>query len=102
MLGVKSELYRDVVVAVHPLRLKIMTLLEEKPKLHINAIAESINEDRRLVSYHLSVLEEHGFVRSSFQILKKAASKGRIGRVYELTEKFKKLRPKLAPLLSEA
>jgi len=100
-LKIESELYRDIMVAYHPLRLKIINLLKEKRGLHINEIAKRIGEDRRLTSYHLSILEEHEFVRSDFQILRKATSKGKIGRVFELTDKFEKIRQKLAAFFSE-
>ena len=98
---IDPDLYKDALIACHPVRQKIKGVLDQKRSLHIDAIAKEIDEDRRLTSYHLSVLEENGFARSEFKILEKAASKGRIARFFELTDKYEDLRPKLIKLLEQ-
>ena len=73
---------------LHPIRWKIINALKrENRPMYIDEIAKLIGEDRRLVSFHLSTLEEHKFLNSEFKLLKKPQSKGKAGRFYELTDK---------------
>ena len=91
---------KDGILMLHPIRWKILMALKEKNKaMYIDPIAEMIGEERRLVSFHLSTLEEKGFLESEFKIVTKPKSKGKAGRFYNLTPKFDKLRPKLVKII---
>ena len=93
----KGDFLGDAHTLLHPIRFRIVELLEEK-SMHINAISKALDEERRLVSYHLTVLEEYGFVSSTYEISEAKKSKGRPLRMYTVTDKvdavlseFKKL-----------
>lgn len=85
-----DDLIRDVHVLLHPLRYEIVELLEEKP-MHIKEISNALEEEMRLVSYHLLILVEHGFLRSNFKISEQTKSKGRAIRKYRVTEKVEEV-----------
>jgi len=83
-----EETLRGGLIMLHPERRKIINALKEFGKpLFIGEIAEKTKIDRRLVSYHLSTLEENGFVASEFKIIEPPHSKGKAGRFYQLTSK---------------
>ncbi|MBL7117255.1 MAG: ArsR family transcriptional regulator [Candidatus Syntrophoarchaeum sp.] len=63
-----DDLIKDVHVLLYPLRYRIVELLEEKP-MHVTGISTVLEEERRLVSYHLLILVEHGFLRSNSVII---------------------------------
>jgi DNA-binding transcriptional ArsR family regulator len=90
---------KDGVLVLHPMRWKIINALKDGQARYIDQIAEKIGEDRQLVSFHLSTLEENGFVKSEFRILEPPHSKGKAGRFYVLTDKFDKIRPQLIEIL---
>ncbi len=85
-----DDLIRDVHVLLHPLRYRIVELLEEKP-MHINEISNALEEEMRLVSYHLLILLEHGFLRSNYEISEQTRSKGKVIRKYRVTEKVEEV-----------
>ncbi len=87
---------------LHPERLKLYKALKEAGKpLFINELAEKLKIERRLVSYHLSTLELHGFVKSEFKVIQPPHSKGKAGRFYQLTEKADTVIPKLIEALQK-
>jgi repressor of nif and glnA expression len=51
--------------------------------------------ERRLVAYHLSTLEERGFVTSKYVISELDKSKGKALRVYTATDKVADVKAKL-------
>jgi len=73
----KDELLDDSHQLLHPLRRRIMDLLAEKP-MHVNELSRALGEERRLVSHHLDLLEERGFVESKYQISEQLTSKGEV------------------------
>jgi DNA-binding transcriptional ArsR family regulator len=77
-------------VLLHPVRFRIVELLMEKP-MHINEISKAMGEERRLVSYHLLTLEEHGFVDSRYEISEQPKSKGKAIRKYWVTDKVEEV-----------
>ncbi len=89
-MKVEDDLLKDVHVLLHPLRYRIAELLVEKP-MHINEISKVLVEERRLVSYHLLTLEEHGFLSSNYEISEQPKSKGKAIRKYEVTEKVEEV-----------
>ncbi|RZN37724.1 MAG: ArsR family transcriptional regulator [Methanophagales archaeon ANME-1-THS] len=74
-------LVTDAHILLHPIRYRIVELLAEKP-MHINEIAKAMEEERRLVSYHLLTLEQYGFVSSKYEISEHPKSKGKAIRKY--------------------
>ncbi len=86
MVKMEEELVKDAHVLLHPVRFRIVELLMEK-SMHINEISKAMGEERRLVSYHLLTLEEHGFVESRYEISEQPKSKGKAIRKYWVTDK---------------
>ncbi len=67
--------------------------------MYIDEIAKEVSEDRRLISFHLSTLEDNGFVDSEFKVIKEPKSKGKAGRFYNLTSKPDEVLQKLAKII---
>ncbi len=89
-MKLKEELVEDAHVFFHPVRFRIVELLAEKT-MHINAISIALGEERRLVSYHLDMLEGHGFLTSKYVISEEKKSKGKALRKYTVTDKVAKV-----------
>lgn len=89
-MKIGDNLIKDVHVLLHPIRCRIVELLAEKP-MHISEISKALGEERRLVSYHLLTLEEHGFLSSSYEISEQQKSKGKAIRRYSVTGKVKEV-----------
>lgn len=90
MEKVEDSFVEDAHVLLHPIRFRIVELLIEKP-MHINVISKAMGEERRLVSYHLLTLEEHGFVKSEYKISEEPKSKGKALKVYWVTGKVEEV-----------
>ncbi len=86
MERIDEGLLSEVHVLLHPIRFKIVELLTDG-QLHINEISNLLGVDRRLVSYHLLTLEEHGFLSSRYEVSQRPGSKGRAMKKYRLTGK---------------
>lgn len=70
------------------IRFQLVKLLL-KEKLQISGIAERLGVERNLVCYHLGKLEEHGFIKREYQIIRKPKNgHGLVGMFFEVsTEK---------------
>lgn len=102
MVKSMDKIIEEGIIVLHPERLKLYKALKESGKpLFINELADKVSTDRRLVSYHLSMLEEHGFVKSEFKVVQEPHSKGKAGRFYVLTDKAEDIIPKLADALKK-
>lgn len=55
-----------------------------KQHMNISDLSRATSLDRATVSYHLGVLEDVGLVESEYEMLKKPASMGKIGRYYRV------------------
>jgi DNA-binding transcriptional ArsR family regulator len=55
-----------------------------KEHMNISDLSRATELDRATVSYHLGVLEDVGLVESEYEMLKKPASMGKIGRYYRV------------------
>ena len=86
MMKIEDRLVEEAHVLLHPIRFRIVELLNEKP-MHINGLSKALGEERRLVSYHLLTLEEYGFVNSKYEISEEPKSKGKAIRKYWVTNK---------------
>lgn len=83
-----SEVPSEGNMLLQPIRYKIVKKLREEDRpMYVDEIAREIEEDRRLVSFHLTTLEEHDFAKSEFRIIERPQSKGKAGRFYTLTSK---------------
>ncbi|MBE0516982.1 MAG: winged helix-turn-helix transcriptional regulator [Methanophagales archaeon] len=90
MMKIEDRLVEEAHVLLHPIRFRIVELLAEKP-MHINAISNALEEDRRLVSYHLRTLEEYGFLDSKYEISEEPKSKGKALKRYWVTDKVEEV-----------
>jgi len=88
MTKTEERLVEEAHALLHPIRFRIVELLNEQP-MHINGISKALGEERRLVSYHLLALEEYGFVNSKYEISEEPKSKGKAIRKYWVTNKVK-------------
>ena len=101
-MNVSEETLKNGMILLHPERRKIINLLKESGKpLFINEIADKTKIERRLVSYHLSTLEDNGFAKSEFQVIEPPHSKGKAGRFYRLTDKVDTSMKALVELLQK-
>jgi len=89
-MKIEDDLLRDVHMLLHPIRCRIVKLLAEKP-MHINEMSNVLGKERRLVSYHLLTLEEHGFLSSNYEISEQPKSKGKAIRKYRVTGKVEEV-----------
>jgi DNA-binding transcriptional ArsR family regulator len=85
-MEIVDSLVRDVHILKHPIRSRIVELLAEKPH-YINEIVKALGEERRLTTYHLSILEQYGFLSSKYEISEEGKSKGRALRKYWIKSK---------------
>jgi DNA-binding transcriptional ArsR family regulator len=91
---------KEGTVMLHPIRWKVLNGLKEKGvEMYIDRIADMVREDRRLVSVHLGILQEHGYLTSEFKIVEEPHSKGKAGRFFKLTPKFDKMRADLVKVI---
>ena len=86
-------------IILQPIRYRIYQELKRAGKpLYVDEVARRLGIDRRLVSFHLATLEEHGFVTSEFKAITAAESnpgKGKAGRFFSLTGKAQKVLSRL-------
>ncbi|RZN42872.1 MAG: ArsR family transcriptional regulator [Methanophagales archaeon ANME-1-THS] len=87
MNHIDPTLVEEAHVLLHPIRFRIVELLAERP-MHINELAKAMEEERRLVSYHLLTLEEYGFVSSKYEISEHPKSRGKAIRKYWVNGKM--------------
>ncbi|MCJ7430014.1 helix-turn-helix domain-containing protein [Candidatus Bathyarchaeota archaeon] len=99
MENINSELVKSGIIMLHPIRLKILRILEEKGEMYIEPIAEGTGVDRRLISFHLGVLQNNGFLKSAFKVVEEPHSKGKAGRFFNLTPKYEETKSKLSDFL---
>jgi len=93
--------YSDFVL-LQPVRFKIIRELRRaKEPLYIEEIAKRIGESARLTSFHLATLQQKGFVRSEFGVVKAPESKGKAGRFFELTEQANRALAKFVSEISQ-
>ena len=81
---------KDLSILLFPTRYEIYRKLKEAGEpLYASEIAEKIGVDRKLISFHLSSLERHGFVTSEFGVQNKPPPTGppKAVRYYTLTSK---------------
>jgi len=90
----EGELLEDSHIFLQPVRYRHMALLTEKP-MHISELSRAMSEERRLVTYHLVKLEEHGFVKSKYALSEQPNSRGKAIRICTVTDKATDVKAKL-------
>ncbi len=85
-MNIEDTLVKSTHILLHPLRYRIAELLTER-SMTLREITEALGEDRRLVSYHLLILEEHGFLCGELEFPKGGISSGKTTKKYGVTEK---------------
>lgn len=82
-------------IIMHPIRYRIVREIEKSGKSYINRIAKKLRLDRKLVSYHLLTLSQHGVIVGNYGLRggPPTDKQGRpiIVRYYELTKEAKKI-----------
>jgi DNA-binding transcriptional ArsR family regulator len=86
----EDEKVKEAHVILHPIRFRIIELLSEK-QMHVSELSKALAEERRLLSYHLDILEEYGFVQSKHEISDQPMSKGKALRIYRATDKIEQV-----------
>jgi DNA-binding transcriptional ArsR family regulator len=92
---------KDAGVLLQPTRYKIIVALKAANRsMYVDEIARAIREKPRLTSFHLAMMEHHGFLSSEWNEVKKPNSpSGKAGRFFSLTPKvdtvFSELKEKL-------
>jgi len=89
-----EELLEDSHIFLHPVRYRLLELIAEQPR-HVNALASTLGMERRLVAYHLTALEDQGFVTSKYEISEQDKTKGKALRMYTATDKVADVKAKL-------
>ena len=90
-MKIEDKLVKEAHVLLHPIRFRIIELLAEKP-MHINSISKALEgKKKKLVSYHLDILEEYGFVTSEYEISEQPKSKGKALKKYSVTDKVEEV-----------
>jgi predicted ArsR family transcriptional regulator len=95
----KKDFMDDAHTLMHPIRFQLVELLGAEGQLYINELAKALGEKRRLVSHHLDVLEDYGFVVSRYEISEKPGTIGRGLRIYQVTPKVAEVRAALKKML---
>jgi len=88
----------EAAALLQPTRYRIiMALVRARGKpMYIEEIAREINENHRLVSFHLVLMQREGFLTSEVREINKPDSpSGRAGRFYTLTPKVDEILSKL-------
>lgn len=84
-----KETVQGMYILTQPTRLQIINVLKEAGgSMYIEQIAKKIKGvNRRSVSFHLTTLAQHGFLKGEYREIEEAHSKGRAAKFYELTDK---------------
>ncbi len=86
----KDVLVEEAHVLLHPMRFRIVKLLTER-QMHVSELSKVLQEERRLVSYHLETLEKYGFVKSKYELSEEKKSKGKALKIYWITGKVQEV-----------
>lgn len=86
----EDTVVKDAHLILHPIRFRILELLGEK-QMNVSELSKALAEERRLLSYHLDLLEQCGFVQSRHEISTQPKSKGKAVRIYGRTDKLEQV-----------
>jgi DNA-binding transcriptional ArsR family regulator len=95
-----NDVYETIYVATHPTRSNILSQLESE-KTYASKLEEKISVDRKIISFHLSKLEEVGLVASEYGLMTSSKTRPMAVRYYSLTTEGEKMVKKLKAILSD-
>jgi DNA-binding transcriptional ArsR family regulator len=83
-------------VVAHPMRLRILRVLEREGSLYVNQIVEKlkgegVDVDRKLVSYHLSRLLQYGLVEGEFKLMNPSKGYAVAVKYFRLTDEARRI-----------
>jgi len=82
----------ELSILTYPTRYDIyLTLKNSKQPMYASQIARELGIDRKLVSFHLSALEKHGFVTSDIGIANPENTSPKAVKYYTITDKADKI-----------
>jgi len=85
-------LTEDISILLFPTRYNIYKVLKEAgTPLYAQQIGDKLGLDRKLVSFHLAILEQNGFVISNYGVANPSKGAPKAVRYYTLTEKADKV-----------
>lgn len=94
----ENLIIRQFYCLMQPRKKQIIKIIEGSGEpVYINEIAKKMKINHRTVSFHLTDLENFGFVKSEFKINKD----GRGARFYNITKKIYSVKQKIIEELSE-
>ncbi len=89
---------RQFYCLMQPRKKQMIKLIEQSGKpMYINEIASKMKINHRTVSFHLTDLENFGFLKSKFKV----NEQGRGSRFYNITKKIYDVKQKIIEELSE-
>ncbi len=95
----KGEFIDDAHTLLQPIRFKLIELLGSEGPHYINELAKALGKERRLISNHLEILEDYGFVTSRRELSENPRSLGRELKIYQVTPKVAEVRAALKKML---
>jgi len=94
-----NDVYKTIYTAENTNRLRILTRLEYK-KSFVSQFEKMMKIDRKIISFHLSKLEESGLVTSEYGLKTYSKTRPMAVRYYSLTTKGEEVTKKLKSVLS--
>lgn len=76
-------------ILIHPIRYRIIKEIKERQKLCIQELTDILGINRRNVSFHLSILNQYGFVEGNYDIMiiQPSKGKGKTAKYFRITPK---------------
>jgi len=71
--------------AMHPTRFEILLKIKDDPS-YASKLAKEMDFDRRLISFHLSMLERYGLVRGEFGLKNEPEERPVVVKYFSLTK----------------
>lgn len=88
-MGRKEEGAKDIDgILLQRERIQIVLKLNNNP-MHISDLSRALRIDRRLLTYHLQILENYGYLNSVYEVSNDRQTRGRALRIYNTTDKAK-------------
>jgi len=90
--GKEEAAIKDCYILFNPVRWRIVRKLRESPNgMHMSQLAESINGDKKEITFHSLTLQQYDFISSEYGIIEPlkehSPAKGKIGNIFKLTNK---------------
>lgn len=96
-----NQVIQDSCMLLHPLRYKIISLLNQFPELYTEEISTKAGIKRKTITFHLDILTKNGFIIGEYKMSQSAELKGRTINAFKLLPKVKETFGKLKELLQK-